>query len=202
MDPVSPIKMWRPDLPHWEQSGKIQFITFRLNDSLPVSLLKNLKIRKENFLYLHPKPWNAETLREYNRLFSCGVDELLHAGHGSCILTHSEIRKIVADALKHFNGNEYYLGAYVIMPNHIHLLACPIGNHSILKTIEKVKRYSARAINKIKGIKGELWSRSYDRLIRNSEHLCNSVGYIYSNPEGLPPDTYELGGELLDKSAL
>ena len=39
-DPQMPISFWRDKLPHWEQAGKISFLTFRLGDSMPQSVMK------------------------------------------------------------------------------------------------------------------------------------------------------------------
>ena len=199
LDPVSPVKMWRPDLPHWEQTRRIQFITFRLKDSLPEYVIANLNTHKKHFLHNHPKPGDNKTLGEYTRLFSRTTEELLHAGHGSCLLADSELRAIVAEALEYFHDREYCLGAYVVMPNHVHLVAYSFGEKSVLHIVERVKRFSARKIHKITGGKGELWSRSYDRMIRNSIHLDTTVGYIRNNPVGLPAGTYTLGGILINK---
>lgn len=191
--------MWRPDLPHWEQAHRIQYITFRINDSLPEYVIANINARKRNFFHNHPKPWDNKTIIEYSRLFSHAVEELLHAGHGSCILADSDMRAIVTEALEYYHDSEYCLGAYVVMPNHVHMLAYPFGDNSVLNIVERVKRYSARKINIATGRKGEFWSRSYDRLIRNTFHLGSIVDYICKNPVGLPTGSYTLGGELINR---
>ena len=42
--------------------------------------------------------------------------------HGTCPLKSRDCAEIVADALRHFDGDRYLLGDFVIMPNHVHLL--------------------------------------------------------------------------------
>ena len=53
------------NLPHWHQDGKIQFVTFRLSDSLPTAVIEELKYRKETFLRNHPRPWDMTVQKEY-----------------------------------------------------------------------------------------------------------------------------------------
>lgn len=43
--------------------------------------------------------------------------------HGECVLRKSELSEIVAKSLRHFDGQRYELLDYVVMPNHVHLLA-------------------------------------------------------------------------------
>ena len=46
-----------------------------------------------------------------------------------CLLKESPDADIVEEALRHFDGERYWLGSYVIMPNHVHVLVCPIMQH-------------------------------------------------------------------------
>lgn len=42
--------------------------------------------------------------------------------HVACLLRQPVLAKIVADSLRHFDGDRYCLGDFVVMPNHVHLL--------------------------------------------------------------------------------
>lgn len=109
-------------LPHWHQSGKLQFVTFHLGDSLPQIVLQGMERDKKMWLATHTKPWDKEVEAEYHNRFSQFVDKWFDKGAGSCILGKQEIAGIVEDSLLYFNGERYLLHAYVIMPNHVHLL--------------------------------------------------------------------------------
>lgn len=62
-------------LPHWEQDGKLQFITFRLADSMPQAALDYMRLEKEEWNKLHPKPWDKATEAEYYETFADKVDK-------------------------------------------------------------------------------------------------------------------------------
>lgn len=76
------------NLPHWHQDGKIQFVTFRLADSLPTAVIEELKYRKETFLRNHPRPWDMTVQKEYWNQIGPMAEQLLDNGHGSCLLRH------------------------------------------------------------------------------------------------------------------
>lgn len=188
------LKTWWNVLPHWEQLGKTQFITFRLADSLPQSKLSEIQTRKNCFIQLNPKPWDSQTKTRFERIVTSKMEQYIDQGYGSCILRNPGIRKIVSDALEYHDGVKYNLIGYVIMPNHVHALTEMIGAYEANVTFELIKRYTARNINAITGKSGNLWGRSFDRLVRNEEHLKNCIYYIRYNPRFLQPDEYTLGG--------
>lgn len=76
------------NLPHWHQDGKIQFVTFRLADSLPTAVIEELKYRKATFLRNHPRPWDMTVQKEYWNQIGPMAEQLLDNGHGSCLLRH------------------------------------------------------------------------------------------------------------------
>ena len=110
------------DLPHWEQKNVWCFLTWRLADSLPQAKLREFENEKLVWLNLHPQPWAAEVEGEYYDRFAAQIDEWLHRGTGACLLRDPRNAKIVADSLLHFNNTRYELDAFVVMPNHVHVL--------------------------------------------------------------------------------
>ena len=75
------------------------------------------------------------------------IEELLDIGHGSRILKNKECAEIVEENWQHFNGVRYKLIAYVIMPNHVHVLINAYPGFELGKIITSWKGYSARRIN-------------------------------------------------------
>jgi len=180
-------------LPHWYQEGKTVFVTFRLADSLPQKKLQELQAFKAQWLNTHPLPWDSHTNTEYEKNVRKKAEKWLDQGYGSCILSRADIREIVANALLFHHGTRYLLHQFVIMPNHVHLLATPIGSYDLSKTIGSVKRFSANAINKTLGTKGVIWQRLvFDHLVRDSKQYDAIVNYINNNPRNLPLGTYTL----------
>ena len=184
-------------LPHGHQNNKIQFITFRLADSLPQEKLAELTAFKEQWLAAHPQPWDQKTKDEYDYTIRRKIDRWLDQGFGECILQREDIRQIVANTLLLYHGRRYYLYRFVIMPNHVHLLLSPIGEEVSSRFIGSVKQYTANAINQALGRKGQVWQRNFfDRLVRDGNNFEAYVNYINQNPRYLPPDSYTLGGTL------
>lgn len=181
------------NLPHWHQQGKIQFVTFRLADSLPQSRIGFLKDEIERFTAANPKPWDGKTLERYRELIGPIEEKLLHQGYGLCPLKNVEIREILIEALHFRDGQDYRLLAYVIMPNHVHLLLLPLEDNSLTDILHSVKLYSSRRVNRNLQTSGPLWMReSFDRLVRNSNELIRYIDYIRTNPRHLPPSDYTL----------
>lgn len=180
-------------LPHWNQYGKIQYVTFRLADSLPQSKIAKLTELKNTFISNHPKPWDKQDKYAYWKLIGPVESRLLDAGYGSCILKIPEIRRIVSDTLRYNDGNKYRLIAYVIMPNHVHVLFELFGNNSIESVMKSIKGYSSRKINELTGGSGSVWMKEYfDRIVRDASHLKSYIRYIINNPRFLQPGEYEL----------
>ena len=93
--------------------------------------------------------------------------------------------KIVADAQRHFDGNRYELGCFVVMPNHAPLIVRPFeeDDEALSRLTHSWKRFTAREINKLSGRSGVLWQdESYDRIVRDEEHLWRTIQYIGRNP--------------------
>lgn len=181
------------NLPHWHQDGKIQFVTFRLADSLPTAVIEELKYRKETFLRNHPRPWDMTVQKEYWNQIGPMAEQLLDNGHGSCLLRHHAVRSIVASGLHHNDGVNYNLIAYVIMPNHVHLLLHLPGNSELPRILQSIKGYTAAQINRLMNRKGKLWMReSFDRIVRSYSHLNQCLNYIKHNPSTLPASDYTL----------
>ncbi|MEO7994124.1 MAG: transposase [bacterium] len=146
----------------------MQFVTFRLADSLPAAALGEFQRD------LDLKPSNEE-LRQYMAL----LDE----GYGACVLADPRAQAIVIEALRHFHGSRYLLHAFVVMPNHVHVLVDLAPGESLGQILHSWKSYSGNAINKVLGRSGPLWNKSYfDRYIRDSEHYDRVVRYIHANP--------------------
>ena len=121
--------------PHWSQAGAIVFVTFRTKDSIPKEVLKGWDAEKLNWLkqrhllgehthWVKALPDLTEKLqREFNRVFNRTREGYLDSCHGKCVLKRPELAQIVADSLLHFDKERYRMGDFVIMPNHVHLLA-------------------------------------------------------------------------------
>ena len=90
------------------------------------------------------------------------------------------------------------LGAFIVMPNHVHGIVIInevehlVGRSSkagiprlgLPEIVRALKSFSARRINELRKMQGSpVWQRSYyDRIIRNESELHDITEYILSNP--------------------
>lgn len=182
-DPRADIDISRRNLPHWRQEGCTYFVTFRLHDSLPREKLTALRKERDEWLRDNPEPWSPAQKREYHELFSGKIQQWLDAGHGSCLLREPDAAQIVASSLKHFDAQRYDLVAWVVMPNHVHVLLTPRPGFDLGKILHSWKSFSAHEINKMTGRAGDLWQHeTYDHIVRDPESLWHFAKYIVDNP--------------------
>jgi REP-associated tyrosine transposase len=155
-NPFEDIRITRHNLPHWQQSRE----------------------SGGGCCFCH-----SRSEAEYHRLFSARVDQWLDQGPGSCVLRQPSLRGAVEESLKFFNGQRYELLAYVIMPNHDHVLFVLHPDWPLEKVLFTWKRRTAGVINETLGVEGQFWQHDYfDRLIRDGDHLRNVIRYIRRNP--------------------
>jgi REP element-mobilizing transposase RayT len=170
------------NLPHWAANKSLIFITYRLADSMPAAKLRVWQDERDEWLRINPEPWDAATASEYYETFPAKLDEMLDAGYGSCILGREDCRNVVVENLLHFNGECYVLHAFVVMPNHLHVLLEIERREDLARVVQGWKSYTAKRINEVVGSEGQVWQREYyDRLIRNAEHYERTVEYIRKN---------------------
>jgi carbamoylphosphate synthase large subunit/REP element-mobilizing transposase RayT len=178
------IRTTRRNLPHWQQKDAAYFVTFRLADAVPKNILRQWKEEFETWRKFHPEPWNAETKYEYQKRFQDSREHWLDQGHGECILKNSDAAEIVVNALRHFDRNRYVLDAFVVMPNHVHVLVQPAKGQVLADIFHSWKSFSAKAINQLLGRAGRVWQdESYDRIVRDWNELVRYRDYIACNPE-------------------
>lgn len=190
-----PIAFWRKNLPHWEQDGKIHYITFRLSDSLPQPVVDKYLSDKERFVKEHPQPWDDDIKRQYSKLISNPVENFLDAGYGNCILKEPAIRQHLIDAINYYDADRFAVLAYVIMPNHVHMLAVPLNGYALDNTISSILRFSATGMNRLLGKKGRVWqTEPFDTIVRSHIQYVKCVEYIRHNPDGLPYGWFAFGG--------
>ena len=158
-------------LPHFDGGQIPQFITFRLADSLPQKLLARWReeLRKDDCD-------TDAALRKRIELF-------LDQGYGECHLRDPRVAEMVQNSLLFFDGVRYRLSAWVVMPNHVHMLPTPGENQELSAILQSLKSYTANEANKLIGRSGQFWqTESFDRWIRDADHFAKVVTYIENNP--------------------
>jgi putative transposase len=188
-DVHAPIKVYRRRLPHWRQEGATYFVTIHTNDSLPKTALEDLQWLRVSWMKEHPEPHATEELKQLSQILAARTDQWLDQAYGSTLFRDLKCRTILYNALLHFHGTSITLGAFVVMPNHVHAVVRPIGDTTLENWVGSIKQYTTGQLNKHLSQQGSLWFReNFDRIIRDVGHLQNCVQYIGRNPQkaGLP----------------
>ena len=100
---------YRRHLPHWYEDGQAVFLTWRLQGSLPANRVFPTTLS------------SGQAFAAMDRL----LDEVRS---GPFYLRQPALAQTVVEAL-HYNASvlaHYALDAYVVMPNHVHLLIGPL----------------------------------------------------------------------------
>jgi REP element-mobilizing transposase RayT len=204
-DPQDDVRITSGNLPHWYQPGVTYFVTFRTDDSLPNEVSERWHRERDDWLRRHGiNPLAADWKASFSRLpnsqqyqFHKTISEeylaLLDKGHGECALRRRELAQIVATSLSHFDGQRYYLGDFVVMPNHVHLLVGLVGDTDIEKQCYSWKKFTAGQINRSLGRRGRFWQEEcFDHFVRSADHFERFRHYIAENgPKArLRPDEY------------
>ena len=97
-------------------------------------------------------------------------------------LAQPEIADIVVQALLYGERvDKYAIYAFVVMPNHVHVVWQP--RQSLPAVTEWLKGRTGRVANRRLGRSGAFWQdESYDRVIRDSVQLYKTIDYVHDNP--------------------
>jgi REP element-mobilizing transposase RayT len=154
-------------LPHRDEPGLTQFVTFRLAGSFPESL------RSE---------WEHLWKIEDDELRRTGLESYLDKGRGECHLRRPEIARFVEDAVCFFQGKRYDLRAWVVMPNHVHALF-KVDATPMAEILESWKKNTANKANRLLKRRGAFWQADYwDTFMRDSAHELETRDYVENNP--------------------
>jgi len=118
------------------------------------------------------------------------------------LFSTEESVRFILDILEELrNGGAAKIYAFVIMPDHLHLILKP-EKESLSKIMQKIKGKSSRLINQMENTIGNLWQKEYyERAIRDEKDLTEKYNYIIYNPvkSGLSksPEEYPYSSEML-----
>ena|ERR1700752_3575982 len=161
------LNFYRRNLPHWQPERCTLFLTWRLHGSLPKGFAEHLR------------KWNGDPRQQF-----LNADRMLDsASTGPLWLSDPEIAGFVQGAMQRgADLGHYVLRAYVIMPNHVHVLLDPLA--SLQKLTNGIKGVSARDANVRLGRTGKpFWQdESFDHWIRDAGQFARSKAYIENNP--------------------
>ena len=146
-----------------------QMVTFHFSDSLPREALLRMKAEL-----------NATALEKRDATRRRRLDTLTDAGFGSCLLGEPRNAQIIEESLLSFDSQRYRLFAWVVMPNHVHVLFQAFDGWTVAEIVSSWKKFTARRMSPSSF---PVWHREYwDRYIRNQNHFAKAIAYIHQNP--------------------
>jgi putative transposase len=156
---------WRR-LPHDHETDLPVFVTWRLHDSLPAH---------------RAFPAGSLTSGEAFAVMDRLLDE---ARCGSFYLRQPAVADMIVEAID-YNANtlaHYSLHAFVVMPNHVHLLATP--RVALPKLTKSLKGITGKRANTMLALTGRpFWQEeSYDHTVRHEREFEKIRSYIEENP--------------------
>jgi putative transposase len=159
---------YESNLPHWLPERAEPFLTWRLYGSLPAKVVARLKIDADRPGRQFAR---AERLLEKNP-------------KGPLWLLDQRIAESIEAAILRGQNKlgQYNVLAYVVMPNHVHLLIAP--NANLGRITNGLKGVTARDANRIlKRTGNPFWQgESFDHWVRDAAESQQIIEYIENNP--------------------
>jgi len=157
----------RGRLPHFDAPRVTQFVTFMLHDAFPVT-------RRREWEPILSEPDDSLRRRK--------LEAWLDRGCGECWLWRPEVAQRAEEILRSKDGQTYRLSAWVVMPNHVHLVI-DVWEMPLSNLLNDWKGHSAYDANRLLGRRGRFWEKEYfDTLIRDAAHLQRAIRYTENNP--------------------
>lgn len=163
---LSTMQAYRRRLPHFHPEDAYLFLTWRLSGSLPTE---------------DSNPMGYPTR---GHAFVAQDRRLDRHSTGPIWLRQPSVANLVSRAILIGDSERrfYDIRAWVVMPNHVHLLIFPLV--AVPGALRWLKGSTARSANKLLGRTGQpFWQdESYDHYLRNLNQIDRTAAYIEENP--------------------
>ena len=98
-------------------------------------------------------------------------------------IVESHVRLFLKTLYGYRMQRRFELHAFVVMPEHVHLLLTPTPNVTLERAIQLIKGGYSHALGVVLARKGEVWQRGYtDHRIRDAADFDVHRNYIHENP--------------------
>lgn len=89
---------------------------------------------------------------------------------------------LIQTILLYRDDGRYRLHAFVVMPEHLHVLLTPCQNQTVERCAQCIKGGFSHQLRK--DFRGEVWQPGFhEHRIRDAADFLNQAGYISANPE-------------------
>jgi putative transposase len=95
-----------------------------------------------------------------------------------------EYARLFLKTLFHYRREGHFLlHAFVLMPDHVHLLLTPTHDITIERAVQLIKGGYSHALGTLIGRKSDVWQRGFtDHRIRDAEDFVHHRNYVHQNP--------------------
>lgn len=104
------------------------------------------------------------------------------------------VRLFLQTFYRYRREGRFQIHAFVVMPDHVHLLFTPARNVTLEHAVQLIKGGYSHALGLILGRKRKIWQRGFtDHRVRDDQDFLNHKNYIHQNPveRRLVDDPYE-----------
>ena len=175
-------------LPHYQPKDGIFFITTRLAFDIPTVYLNAMNRYRESLRQLYEKAEDVKLAEEIIKKKCFAYEDELYTKCATSVdLAQAPAQGIIISKLLEMSKEYYYLYAFTIMPNHLHILLKPLTRDNVAfalsQIVKMIKGATAREINVSLQSQGSIWFREYyDHWVRSQQELINVIEYIRYNP--------------------
>jgi REP element-mobilizing transposase RayT len=159
-------------LPHFDGLVIPQSISLHLADAVPRRVIEGWK-----------RELDARNSTQDKALLQRQIEKYADQGYGEAFFRDDRLAEMVQETLLKDDGKKYRLSAWVVMPNHVHLLLTRVDECTLSDIMQSFKSITSHKANKTLGRSGQFWMLEYfDRYSRNPTHYKKTVEYIENNP--------------------
>src|SRR6266480_5086917 len=130
-------------LPHFDGREVPQFVSLHLFDSIPASVMAQWR-----------RELNASNVRKDRILLQLRIEKYLDQGYGQAFMKEHRIAAMIQNVLLGFDSETYRLSAWVVMPNHIHMLATRLEDYTLAEIMQSFKSLTSNKANKLLNRRG------------------------------------------------
>jgi len=114
----------------------------------------------------------------------------------NCLQSERMAELFCRTLFRYRDDGKLQLHAFVVMPNHIHLLLTVPSDLTLERVMQFIKGGFSFEAGKLFGIRGPIWQKSFvDRRVRGLVEYTKFIDYIHQNPvrAGLVQTAEEFG---------
>ncbi|TAF34702.1 MAG: transposase [Cytophagales bacterium] len=173
-----------------ERKGLTLFVTYRLNHSIPLATLDKLRQEYEAdesaivLRYTDQDQKKEELYKAQKRYFGKFDAYLDQQKEPKYKLTEAKMCDFLMEGIHKMADSYFDLWAFVVMPNHVHLLmSIAHAEVPFFDILQQHKRLTTLFAQRLYQEKFKLWAHeSYDHLVRDQGEFERIVRYMMNNP--------------------